>query len=160
MSVRLAALCLFAAALCLLAAAAVVPSPLVAQTTSAQRSANAVALDPDDPRARRAAALATLLVGANPGHAVHYLRRHAAPDSPAARQIDKQVEELRETIGPGYVIDRVLEVSEDEVLVLMTTASDARVGRMGLRVAVERKEPYRIREVQTVRSRRQSGAGL
>ena len=122
-----------------------------------ERVSNARELDPDEPRAKRAIGLATLLTGTDLAEAQKYAKTHAAKDVAAALQ--KQVKDLHATVASKFVVDRVVEGPEDEVLVLLNSASGGRGGRMGLRVTVERSAPHRIREIAAMQGRRQQGGG-
>ena len=146
---------------CVVAAIILVAGSLtVGAQTSSQRASNAKELDPADPRAQRASALAKLLLAPTPQEAVRYLQTHAAEGSPAASATETQIRELHATIGSRFVVDRLIEGAEDEVVVLLNNATSERGGRMGLRITIERAAPHRIREVRMLQSQQRREADL
>ena len=85
-------------------------SVLAAQSqTRTQTNSNAVEVDPGDPRAKRAAALVTLLIGDDLAAAEKYWKINAVPGSPAATDVARQVKELRQVLASGLIVDRVIE---------------------------------------------------
>ena len=155
MTIRIPALLVFNAALLL------APAIGAAQTTGTVQSvSNATELDPEDPRAKRASALATLLTGKDAAEAEKYWKAHAIPGSPAATDIAKQVKDLQTTFAAGFTVDRLIDGPDEDVLVMMNSTSGGRGGRMALIVKVERKAPHRVREVKPFEGRRQRGGGI
>ena len=90
MVARISLLCVFTAALI------TVPGTAIAQDTGgSQRVSNATELDPEDPRAKRASALVTVLMGNDAAAAQKYLKAHALPTSPASADVPKLVKDLQ-----------------------------------------------------------------
>jgi hypothetical protein len=146
----------------ILAAALVLAIATLAAAQQQMTMINPEPLDPSDPRAKSAAAIASLLGARDFDGAVKYLRENASVDSVAAKVPETEVEPFRTAIAAAAEVDRILPGRGDtEVIVLLAPAGGGRGGRLALIVEMDPAAPHRIRKISSLQTqtRRSTHAG-